>query len=133
MSLADRYERAWDRAAELGAVAELVELVERAVSSLEHAARDYDAMRWGKAPDGVCVAGVPIIRPGQTLTELGTLEAVHYGGIKGSDDAVWEHAFGEHGEEKPRLCFTPAAKRASDRRLVIVGGDYKVTEAGIVG
>ena len=117
-------ERAWKRAGELGLEAQLAELAERAVDTAAAAAAQYDCIRWGQEPDRVFASSAPEVRAGDTLTELGILEQIEYSGAKGGRAHIWFHPF---EPDKPRLCVTREA------RLVIVGGDYTVTEAGIVG
>lgn len=125
MTARRRYDQAWARAEELGVAPQLAELAERAVGELQAAEALYDELRWGKDPDGVVVLDAPAVYPGQGVTELGVLELVEYSGQKGKGRSyIWTHPF---KATKPRLCVT------ADRRLVVVGGDYEVTERGIVG
>lgn len=125
MTARARYEQAWRRAEEIGVAPQLAELADRAVGELAAAEALYDELRWGKAPDGVVVLEAPAVYPGQGVTELGVLELVEYSGQKGRGRPyIWTHPF---RRRKPLLCVT------EDRRLVIVGGDYEVSERGIVG
>ena len=63
-----------------------------------------------------------------TLTQLGRLVSVVYETRKGAELAEWEHEFGEDGGHRPHLLV-----EKDSGRLVVAGGDYTVTRAGIVG
>lgn len=119
-----RYERAWRDAEKLGIASQLAELADRAVRTLGDAESRYDSIRWGQEPDGVLVVEAPSVAPGETLTVLGTLEYVEYSGRKNGPDTLWLHGF---KKAKPLLCVN------AESRLIVCGGDYRVTERGIVG
>ncbi len=93
-------------------------------SVLEEARELYESFHWGNEPTELEGAECPHVEEGDVLVVLGELERVDYRTTKGDTDAVWFHHL-EH--ERPKLCMT------LEGRLVIVGGDYRVTERGIVG
>ena len=113
-----------EQAEELGCADAIVELVERAIDSFEDADAHFSDLHWGDESTMVDVGDVAEVAAGDSIAVLGVLEVVEYYGAKGGSDAIWVHPF---EDSKPLLGV------AADGRLVIVGGDYTVTEAGIVG
>lgn len=86
----------------------------------------FRGFHWGLDPDGVELVD-PSPEP-ERLVKLGDLEAVTYRTRKGGvGDALWEHCFGEEGDQKPVLAMDPR-----NQRLHIVGGGYGVEDRGIV-
>lgn len=120
----ERYRRAWRAARELGMELELAELAERAVASYADARDTYDAIRWGQSPDSLQAADAPAVYPGQVLAVLGRLDYVEYFGEKNGAPTLWLHRF---EAQRPQLAVNHEGK------LVVVGGDYVVTDRGIVG
>jgi len=95
---------------------------------LEEARDMFRGFHWGRSSSRT-VKARPSPRP-RSLVKLGQLEAVVYSTRKGHGRnafAHWEHEFGEEGGRKPTLAMDP-----SNKRLHIVGGDYKVEDRGIV-
>jgi hypothetical protein len=116
MSRARRIIQNATRAARAGA--ELGELV-------EEAREVWERFHWGdESLDLIEADGAPEVLDGDVLVVLGELARVDYETTKGGDSAIWFHEF---EAERPQLCLT------RDGRLVIVGGDYRVTRRGIVG
>jgi len=94
------------------------------VDDLDDAAKFYETFHWGNEPENVTTEAAPVVRPGDVLVKLGELAEVAYDGDKGGEFYRWVHEF---RRPKPILAVTTAKK------LVIVGGGYRVTRAGIVG
>jgi hypothetical protein len=95
-------------------------------AELRNAAERFQAFHWDDPPDGSEVVRVPLIVPGAVLWQLGELVEVHYRTHKRGKRATWWHAF---QTPLPVLACTSEGRP----RLVVVGGGYKVTAAGIVG
>lgn len=86
------------------------------------ASEAYREFHWGRGPSRRRNVRVPAARE---VFSLGKLRAVEYEARKGSQNAIWVHAF---GRPYPTLTGTP------DGRLgPIVGGAARVTRRGIVG
>lgn len=92
---------------------------------IERAKQAFKGFHWGRSSRRA-IRSKPSPRPA-ALVKLGRLEAVTYSTKKGGEFAHWEHEFGEEGGRKPTLAMDP-----SNKRLHIVGGDYKVEDRGIV-
>lgn len=93
--------------------------------AVDEARRIYERFHWDDEPDELVETDrVPSLEDGDVLVVLGELVRVDYATHKGDDDAIWYHEF---AHRRPQLCLAP------DGRLVIVGGDYRVTRRGIVG
>lgn len=124
MSARARLLAALERAEALGVSGQLATIAERTVDTFERAAVEYDAIRWGQTPDRCHATTLPAVAAGETLPVLGQLHYVEYDGDKGGEWFRWCHPF---EKEKPLLLVTREGK------LAIAGGDYTVTDRGIVG
>ena len=96
---------------------------------LERARAFYRALHWGgPAPRDFSRWRVPDPREGP-IVELGALLAVEYETEKIGDGlSVYRHEFGRpDGSRCPILCVN------GERRLIIAGDYYRVTNAGIEG
>lgn len=96
------------------------------VSAAElRAIREYTKTHWGLRGSGKIAEGL-CADPREVSTLLGYMHSCVYLTAKGSPEIVeWEHAFS--ARNPPALCYGP------DGRLLLIGGGYKVTAAGIVG
>lgn len=88
------------------------------------ARKAFKAFHWGAEATGSQKVDAPRIDRSTVLYELGELSEIAYITDKNGQFAEWVHKF---KIERPRLCAT------AEGHLVIVGGDYEVTERGIVG
>jgi hypothetical protein len=90
------------------------------------AAREYTRSHWGD-PGRRSVRELGAANPKHgTAVRLGTLRAVHYEAVKGKkrgEIVIWEHDF---EGRRPTLVYNEGG-------LMIAGGDYVVSEAGIEG
>lgn len=106
-----------------GAVA-VEDMLANFVDDAEAAEKFYKSFHWGNDASDLTAQRAPIVREGDVLVELGELAEIAYETTKGEQHAIWVHEF---GPRRPTLAWTRAGK------LVIVGGGYRVTRAGIVG
>lgn len=90
----------------------------------KRADRTYKREHWGDEATKLSPGEIARVRPGDVLVELGELAEIAYDTTKQGEAAIFVHKF---LRTRPRLAHT------QDGRLVIVGGSYRVTEAGIVG
>ena len=71
-----------------------------------------------------------VAKPLRVGSKLGQLVSVTYKARKGDEDGgrpiYWVHEFGEQGGKRPDLVAD------QDEKLHIVGGDYRIEEAGII-
>ena len=95
---------------------------------IEQAKKDYEKFHWGIPPRRVKVRRVA--KPLRVGHKLGRLVSVTYEARKGNEDngrpIFWVHEFGEKGGRRPDLVAD------DDQNLHIVGGDYRIEEAGII-
>lgn len=92
----------------------------------DRAARLYRELHWGIRPKRIRKVRAP--RRPKALAELGTLEAVTYATHKrGDGPSSYVHEFGEEGGKRPSL-----AVDVRNKKLHIIGGDYRVESRGIV-
>lgn len=101
----------------------IADAVERMAAGGRKAAREYESFHWGLEPDGTRAWEAPLVRPHDVLTELGELVEVAYQATK-DESAVWVHPF-----QTPR----PVLASTDTGRLVVVGGNYRISRRGIVG
>jgi len=88
----------------------------------------YATIHWGDQAENELKIQRHLITPRGALAQLGELNAVEYLASKGGESANWRHTFDEDGGgDRPRLCVD------ANRRLFLVGGSYRVEEAGIIG
>lgn len=118
-----KLQRLIDRAADLGILAELTEVVSEYVEGAEGAAEAYTETHWGEPVEGGAL--VMLAQPPEAIYSLGELARVEYDTSKGGEFARFYHDF---ETTKPMLAVDP-----DGGTLWIVGGDYKVTPRGIVG
>lgn len=89
------------------------------------AIREYTRTHWGLRGGGKIIEGLAA-DPREPSTLLGYLHSLVYVTAKGKPELVeWEHTF--NARNPPALCYGP------DGRLLLIGGGYRVTAAGIVG
>jgi len=106
-----------------GAVA-VEDMMANFVADAQSAEKFYKRFHWGNEPSKLTHATAPTVVEGDILVQLGELAEVAYEATKDDEHAIWVHEF---GRPRPKLAWTTAGK------LVIVGGGYRVTHAGIVG
>ncbi len=94
------------------------------VEDIEGAAKFYKSFHWGNEAEDLTEQQAPLVVPGEVLVELGELAEIAYETTKGRERAIYVHEF---ERPKPSLAWTRAGK------LVVLGGGYRVTRAGIVG
>lgn len=113
------------RAEKIPGFAEIVaDSLEAWIEDVERADGSFRRTHWGDEAEGAELADVPIVRPGEAVTSLGELAEIAYEGQKGGEWVIWVHPF---EDPRPHLAYTATGG------LVIVGGNYRVTERGIVG
>lgn len=91
---------------------------------IQLAEKRFSQFHWSDAPSQIQKAQAPEIRPGEVLYSLGELVAITYRASKGGSTYDWAHDF---KPSRPELASTTSGD------LVIVGGDYKINQRGIVG
>lgn len=109
------------RAEELGVAPELAAVLRSYLDQVEQLADECQDFRWGDACDHIQL--VPR-HTDEVVYGLGPLISVTYEASKGGQLAHWEHDF---KAELPVLAYGQSGK------LWILGGDYVVTDRGIVG
>lgn len=115
-----------DALRELGAEDLATERLESLLSLVEKADELHERFHWGRESETLESVELTRIEDGTVLVQLGVLAEISYITQKGDDPVtIYEHSF---EEGMPILAAT-----ADGGRLVIVGGDYKVTRRGIVG
>jgi hypothetical protein len=86
----------------------------------------YSEFHGGRRPaDRSVSVGVGNPKENDFLIECGVLPDIPYSTVKGVTRGTWEHLF---RKPRPRLAYGN-----KDGKLYIVGGQYKITAAGIVG
>ncbi len=86
----------------------------------------YQDFHWGNQPKNLIER--KISKSPKVGVKLGQLINVTYKTSKGNEGPTYyEHEFGEEGGERPDLIAD-----VDNKRLHIIGGDYNITEAGII-
>lgn len=86
----------------------------------------YTDFHWGNQPKNLTEK--EIYKRPKVGVKLGQLVNVTYKTSKGREPPTYyEHEFGEEGGDKPDLIAD-----VDNKRLHIIGGDYNITEAGII-
>lgn len=94
-------------------------------AKLRRAIERYEGFHWGEQPRRIKRSQVS--PPPRAGVKLGKLVALAYETRKDGERAIWEHDFGEEGGKRPDLVMD-----VDNDRLHIVGGDYRVEDAGII-
>jgi len=93
---------------------------------LAQAAEDFEGFHWGNPPSTVTVKDIPGIDPDASVAYLGLAKRIYYGSKKGEDGWVeYYHDFGEESGQYPS-CYA-----VGDKTLVIHGGNFSITPAGL--
>lgn len=119
----DRLDRACELAEELGLEDQAADLLESYLAAVERAAEAYEGFHWDEEVDDASI--VDVAPPPRVLWQLGELIQITYLATKGGEPTHWVHDF---TPTKPVLAFDEESQT-----LHIVGGNYTVTDRGIVG
>lgn len=123
MTRSSKLRKLVERAEELGVDDAVAELVAAYVDGAEKAGEGFEGFHWGETFEGGELVELPPLEP--VIWRLGELVEVVYEASKGGRPTHWVHAF---EDQRPVL-----ACGQDEKRLYIVGGDYSVTDRGIVG
>ena len=93
---------------------------------LEQAAKEFEEFHWGNPPSTVVLKDIPGIDPEASVAYLGLAKRLYYGSRKGRDG--WVEYYHDFGEESGEF---PSAYAVGDRTLVIHGGNFRITAAGL--
>lgn len=107
----------------LGIEDQIADVIRPTIAAAKRATKACEEFLW----DDPCDDGQVLMLPTMpsVMWQLGELIAITYDATKRGEHAHWEHHF---KAERPVLAFS----EESDS-LYVVGGDYSVTERGIVG
>ena len=97
---------------------------DRVKRQLRTAKRKFREFHWQDEPEQIQRVNVPTIQAGDSLYSLGELISVTYRASKANEVFDWHHEF---EQSRPELAATTSGD------LVIVGGNYRIEERGIVG
>jgi hypothetical protein len=121
--MASKLDKLCARARRLGVGPEVATLLAHYLDEVERLGAQCDDFRWGD-PRCEHVQVVTVPPPDSIAYELGPLVSVVYEAAKGGELCEWAHDF------QPAL---PVLAWGDSGRLLILGGDYKVSARGIVG
>lgn len=107
----------------LGIEDQIAAVIGPTIEAAKRATTACEAFLWDDPCDEGQIIEVPPMPA--VMWTLGELVAVTYDATKRGDRFHWEHHF---KDERPVLAFSEESQS-----LYVVGGDYSVTERGIVG